>query len=187
MTLKPIPGAPIDAPIPDFPTGKPDPLIVAPSRSTRRPVEPLPFSLPPPASPPVLSPARRPGPIELRGSGNITLTFRCIPEVPAINRSSMTISVSGEPTGDYSPRVTPHIELATDEAKAFLLALRDGVSPVVIADSRTAFQLEFVMTEDGPAFTIGKPGEERTLRRFNAGSSYDVKTMATHLLADLGP
>jgi hypothetical protein len=99
----------------------------------------------------------------------------------------MTISITGEPTGDYPPRIMPHLDLATDEAKAFLLALRDGDSPIVIADSRNGFQLEFAIAEDGPAFTVSKPGQERALRRFNAGSSFDVKTMAVHLLADLGP
>jgi hypothetical protein len=99
----------------------------------------------------------------------------------------MTISIIGEPTGDYSPQTMPHLDLTTDEAKAFLLALRDGESPIVIADNRTAFQLDFAIAEDGPTFTVSKPGQERTSRRFNAGWSYDVKAMAAHLLADLGP
>ena len=185
MTLKPIRGAPIDAPIPDFPTGEPGPLVVPASRFTRRPVESLPYSVPPPAA--SLSPARRPGPIEIRGSGNSALSFRSIPEVPAINRSSMTISITGEPTGDGSPGTMPDLDLATDDAKAFLLSLRDGDSPIVIADSRTAFQVEFVIAEDGPTFIVSKPGQEATVRRFNAGWSYDVKAMAAHLLADLGP
>jgi hypothetical protein len=178
MTLKPIPGAPVDAPIPDFPTGEPGPLVVPASQFTRRPVEPLPSSLPPSA--PV--PARRPGPIEIRGIGDSILTFRSIPEIPAINRSRMTISVTGEATGEM-----PHLDLATDQAKAFLLALRDGDSPIVIADSRSAFQLEFAIAEDGPVFIVSKPGQEHTYRQFNVGSSFDVKTMAAHLLADLGP
>jgi hypothetical protein len=143
VTLKPIPGAPIGAPIPDFPTGKPGPLVIPASRITRRPVEPRPLSLPSSAPSPPLSPARRPGPVELRGSGDSALTFRCIPEVPD--------------------------------------------SPIVIADSRSGSQVEFAIAEDGPAFTVGKPGQQRTSRRFNAGQSYDVKTMAAHLLADLGP
>jgi hypothetical protein len=98
----------------------------------------------------------------------------------------MTISITGEPAGNDSPQM-PHLDLATDEAKAFLLALRDGHSPIVIADSRTAFQLEFAISEDGPTFTVSKPGQEHTARRFNAGRSYDVGAMAMHLLADLGP
>jgi hypothetical protein len=183
MTLKPIPGAPIGAPIPDFPTGEPGPLVVPPSRFTRRPVAPLPPSLPPPS----LSPPRRPGPVEIRGDGDSILTFRVIPEIPAINRSSMTISIKSEPIGDHTHQMMPHIDLATDEAKAFLLALRAGDSPIVIADNRTAFQVEFAIAEDGPTFTVCKLGQERTLRRFNAGWSYDVKAMAAHLLADLGP
>jgi hypothetical protein len=181
MSIKPIQGAPIDAPTPDFPTGKPSTLVLPASRFTRRPVEPLPFSLPPPA----LSPARRPGPVEIRGSGNSALTFQAIPEIPAINRSSLTISITGEPT--RSTQMMPHLDLATDQAKAFLLALRDGDSPIVIADSRNAFQVEFVIAEDGPTFIVSKPGQERTFRKFNAGWSYDVKTMAAHLLAELGP
>jgi len=187
MTLKPIQGAPISAPIPDFPTGEPAPLVVPSSRLTRRPVEPSPFSLPPPALSPALAPARRPGPVEIRGSDNSTLTFRCIPELPAISRSSMTISITGEPAGDYSAQIMPHLDLATDEARAFLLALHEADSPIVIADSRTALQVEFTIAEDGPTFTVSKPGQAHTARRFNAGWSYDVRVMAAHLLADLGP
>jgi hypothetical protein len=99
----------------------------------------------------------------------------------------MTISITGEPAGDYSAQMMPHLDLATDAAKAFLVALRDGASPIVIADSRTAFQVEFAIAEDGPTFTVSNPGQEHTARRFNAGWSYDVKTMAAHLLVDLGP
>jgi len=187
MTLKPIPGAPIGAPIPDFPTGDPGPLVVPESRFTRRPVGPLASSLPPPTPSHALPPVHQPGPVEIRGSGDSALTFRCIPEVPAINRASMTISITGEPTGDYSPQILPHLNLSTDEAKAFLLALRDGDSPIVIADSRTAFQVEFANAEDGPTFTVSKPGQKHTARRFNAGYTCDVKVMAAHLLADLGP
>ena len=99
----------------------------------------------------------------------------------------MTISIIGESTGDYCPRTMPHFDLTTDEAKAFLLALRDGDAPIVIADSRTAFQLEFVITADGPGFTVSRQGREHTARRFNVGWSFDVKAMAGHLLADLGP
>jgi hypothetical protein len=187
MTLRPIPGAPIGAPIPDFPTGKPAPLVVPASLFTRRPAEPLPFSLPPPLPTPSLSPARRPGPVEIRGSGTSVLTLRVIPEVPAINRSSMTISITGEPAGDHSPQTMPHLDLATDEAKAFLLGLRDGNPPILVADSRSGFQVEFAIAEDGPTFTVSKPGQELTAQRFNCGSGYDVKAMAADLLADLGP
>jgi hypothetical protein len=187
MTLRPIQGAPIDAPVPDFPTGEPSPLVVPESCFMRSPGGALPFSLPQVTPTPSLPTARRPGPVEIRGGGDSTLMFRCTPEIPAINRSSMTISITGEPAGDYSPRMMPHLNLATDEAKAFLLALRDGDFPIVIADGRSGFQLEFAVSEDGPTFTVTKPGQERTARRFNAGRGHDVKTMAAHLLVDLGP
>jgi hypothetical protein len=140
---------------------------------------------PPPASTP--SPAPRPGPIEIRGDGDSNLRFRTIPEIPAINRSSMTISIIGEPTGEYSPQTKAHLDLETDKAKAFLLALRDGDSPIVIVDSRSGFHIEFVIAEDGPTFIVSKPGQKQTSRRFNVGRSHDVNAMAAHLLADLGP
>jgi hypothetical protein len=183
MTLKPIPGAPIDARIPDFPTGQPDPLLIPPSHATRRTVAPAPSSPPPSTS----SPARRPGPVEIRGNGGLIISFRVIPEVPAINRASLTITIAGEPPRDELPQTTPRLDLTTDQAKAFLLALRDGNEPIVIGDSRTAFQVEFTNAEDGPTFTISQPGQARTVRRFNAGWSFDVESMAAHLLADLGP
>ena len=176
MTLKPIPGAPIDAPVPDFPTGNPGPLVMPAAETTYRSVEPLPTPPPPP-------PARRPGPVEIHGDGDSILTFRVIPEVPAINRSSMTISVTGERPG---VQMMPRLDLTTDEARAFLLALRDGDSPIVIADSGTALQVEFAVAKDGPTFTVGKLDQGHT-RRFSTGWSYNVKAMAAHLLAELGP
>jgi hypothetical protein len=177
MTLKPIQGAPTGAPIPDFPTGDPGSVIVPTSSATLRSFD----------SAPTPSPARWPGPVEFRGKGDSVLTFKVIPEVPAINRASMTVSIVGEPTGDYSTGAMPHLELATDEAKAFLLALRDGDPPIAIIDRRTAFQVEFAIAADGPTFTASKPGQARTSRQFRAGSASDVKMMAAHLLADLGP
>jgi hypothetical protein len=154
-------------------------MVEPESRLTRPPVEVFPL--------PEVSPVRPPGPVDIRGSGDSTLTFRCIPEIPAISRSRMIISIIGEQTGDYSPQAMPHVELATDKAKAFLLALRDGNRPIEVADNRSAFQVEFAVSEDGPTFTIRKPGQARAFRKFNAGWSFDVKAMAAHLLADLGP
>jgi hypothetical protein len=181
MTLRPIPGAPIDAPIPDFPTGEPHPLVMPISQHTRRSVERLPFSDPTP------EPIRRPGPVSIRGTGNIALIFRCIPEIPAINRSSMTISITGEATGDYSPRLMPHVELATDEAKAFLLALCDRQPATVVADSRSGIRVEFAVTEEGPEFVVSKQGQDHSVLRFNVGWNFDLAAMAANLLADLGP
>ena len=168
MTLRPIPGAPVDAPIPDFPTGEPAPLALPESRSTSRPVDTQPTEAPQ---------ARRAGPVEIRGDDDCILTFRIIPEVPAINRSSMTISITGG----------ARLDLAIDEARTFLRALRNGHAPLVIADGRAAFQLAFAIAEDGPSFTVGRPGEADTARRFSLGWGYDVEAMAANLLAELGP
>jgi hypothetical protein len=179
MTLKPIPGAPIGAPIPDFPTAAPGPLVVPESRFTRGPIAPAPVPLP--SSEP--APAWRPGPVAIRGNGGSTLTFRAIPEIPAISRPSMTITISGQPTGEAMPQ----LDLTADTARAFLLALRDGDRPIVVTDSGNAVQVEFTIAEDGPAFTVSKIGQEGASRWFNAGRSFDVKAMAAHLLAELGP
>lgn len=186
MTLKPIQGAPIGARIPDFPTGKPESLAVPASCSRRGPVAPLEFSRPLPAPADSPLPATRPGPVEIRGSDNSTLTFRSIPEIPAINRSSMIISITDEPTECCSLRRTLHLHLTTGEAGAFLRALGAGNSSVIAADSRSGLQIEFAMAKDGPTFTVSEPGLDGTSRRFNAGWSYDVKPMAASLLADLG-
>jgi hypothetical protein len=187
MTLRPIPGAPTGAPIPDFPTGNPSPLVAPAPRFTRRPAEPFPFAFTPPPPEPSSLPARRPGPVEIRGNGNSILTFRCLPEIPAIGRSSMTISIVGEPAGDFPHGMRPHLDLSTDKAKAFLRALRDGASPVVMADNRNEFQVEFVIAQDGPTFIVSMLGREGGAQRFNAEPTYDVKSMAADLLADLGP
>jgi hypothetical protein len=99
----------------------------------------------------------------------------------------MTISITGEATGEYSPRSMPHVELATDEARAFLLALCDRGPATVIADNRSGVRVEFAVTETGPEFAVSKAGQEHSLRRFNAGRSFDLTAMAANLLADLGP
>jgi len=99
----------------------------------------------------------------------------------------MTISIAGEQPRDESYQAIPRLDLTIEQARAFLLALRDGNEPIVIADSRTAFQIEFTNAEDGPTFTVSQPSLERTVRRFIAGWTFDVEAMAMHLLALLGP
>jgi hypothetical protein len=99
----------------------------------------------------------------------------------------MIISITGQPAGEGASPPMPRFDLPTDEARAFLLALRDNTSPVVIVDSRSRLQLEFAIVEDEPGFTVSGPGPEHSLRRFNLGRNYDVKGMAEDLLAELGP
>jgi hypothetical protein len=134
-------------------------------------------------------PAWKPGPVEIRGDDDCALIFRVIPEVPAINRSSMIISVTGEPAADDPAQTMPCVDLTTDEARAFLLALRDGTLPVVVGDSRSGVQIEFRVADDGPTFTVSGSGQEQHVRRrrFKVGGSHDVTLMAVHLLAVLGP
>src|SRR3954447_24997740 len=79
MALAPIRGAPPGAPNPGFPLGEPA------STSARPPAGPPSIDQSP--IPPV---RQRYTPIEV-GGGGVTLTFRVIPEQPAISRASMTI------------------------------------------------------------------------------------------------
>src|SRR5262249_24003212 len=85
MTLAPIRGAPPGAPIPDFPVDEPKTKAeqpVAETISDNQPDE---------------APCRLPyAPIEVRGNG-IVLTFRAIPELPAIARASMSIHIAANP------------------------------------------------------------------------------------------
>jgi hypothetical protein len=91
MTLAPTRGAPPGAPIPDFPI----------EEARVKPAQPTAASATddqPPKSP--IRP--RQTPIEIGGSG-IILTFRVIPEQPAIARASMTVHIVADAVGP-SPR-----------------------------------------------------------------------------------
>ena len=185
MTLRPIAGAPGDAPIPDFPSGQPGSIGEFAPR--RRGGTSAAFSLPPPVEPGTAAPPRRPepGPVEIRGDDGIALVYRVFPEVPAICRASMTVSLAGETTGLFARR-GPLLDLTGEEAKAFLRAVRDGEAPATFADSRSGFQVEFLAGQEGPVFIVGKAGDANSRRRFSVPVDV-VAEMVTSLLDDLGP
>jgi hypothetical protein len=128
-----------------------------------------------------ISPARQPQtPIEVRGSG-ITLTFRVLPEMPAISRASMTVHV----VADAMP--LGFLRMSAANARMFLTDLRNGCSPIVATgDEDATVQIECEITDAGPVFLVRKPGQRHALHCCRIDRSFDLKTMANELLADLG-
>ena len=175
MTLAPIRGAPPGAPIPDFPIEEPR---VKPAQPTAAPAS---------GDQPPISPIRqRQTPIEIGGSG-IVLTFRVIPEQPAIARASMTVHIVADAAGPSSSHTLGFLRMSAANARAFLTDLRNGRSPIVATgDEDGTVQIEYEITDDGPVLLVRKPGQRHALHRWVIDRRFDLKTTANELLADLG-
>jgi hypothetical protein len=117
--------------------------------------------------------------------GNRGRGFRSIPEVPAIYRSSMTISVTGEPMGDDSPSDAQF--RPGDRRDQSVLA---GVARRRLIDRHrrqpNRVSGRVAIAAAGQTFSVRGPGQEHAARRINDGRSDDVGTMTVHLLADPG-
>jgi hypothetical protein len=175
MALAPIRGAPPGAPIPDFPIEEPR---VKPAELTA--------TTPSGDQPPMTPIRRRHTPIEIGGSG-ITLTFRVIPELPAIARASMTVHIVADAVGRSSSHTLGFLRMSAANARAFLTDLRNGCSPIVaMGDEDATMQIDFEITEAGPVLLVRKPGERHALHRWVIDRRLDLKTTADELLADLG-
>ena len=175
MTLSPIRGAPPGAPIPDFPVEKPR---VEPAQPTATPTS---------GDQPPNSPIRqRQTPIEIGGDG-IAFTFRVIPELPAIARASMTVHIVADAVGSSSPHTLGFLRMSAENARTFLTDLRNGRSPIVATgDEGGTVQIEYEITDAGPVLLVRKPGQRHALHRCVIDRSFDLKTTANELLADLG-
>jgi len=175
MTLAPIRGAPPGAPIPDFPIEKPG---VTPAQPTAAPAL---------GDQPPTSPIRRgQTPIKI-GGGGIVLTFRVIPELPAIARASMTVHIVADAVGSSSSHTLGFLRMSAANARTFLTDLRNGRAPIfAMGDEDGTVQIELEITEAGPALLVRKPGQRHALRRWVIDASIDLKTMANELLSDLG-
>jgi hypothetical protein len=174
MTLAPIRGAPPGAPIPDFPIEEP----------RAEPAEPA--ATPASGDPPPLSRRRRHTPIEI-GGGGIVLTFRVIPELPAIARASMTIHMAVDAAGSSFSHTLGFLRMSAANARTFLTDLRNGCSPIVATgDEDGTVQIEFGITDAGPVLLVCKPGQRQVLHRWAIDKRFDLKTTADELLADLG-
>lgn len=175
MTLAPIRGTPPGAPIPGFPIKEP---VATPAQPTAAPAQ---------VDQPEVLPTRQPQtPITIGGSG-ITLTFRIIPELPAISRASMTIHVVADAGGPSPSRTLGFLRLSAANARMFLTDLRNGCSPTVATgDEDGTVEIEFGITEAEPAFLIRKSRERHALHRLVIGQRFDLKAAANELLAYLG-
>ena len=173
MTLAPIRGAPPGAPNPDFPIEQPK---VEAAQSTEVPVS---------VDNPLLPMKRQRGsPIEIVGDGYV-VTFRVVPELPAIMRASMTVHISEvEPSSSHT---LGFLRMLAANARAFLTDLRNGRSPIVaLGDEDGTGQMKFEFNDSEPTFLIHKPGGPCTMRRCIIERTFDIRLMAGELLADLG-
>jgi hypothetical protein len=175
MTLAPIRGAPPGAPIPDFPVDDPKANAAQPSAATV------------PDDQPEEPPFRQPHtPIEVRGNGFV-LTFRVIPELPAISRASMTIHIAAQPAGASSPSPLGFLRMSAAHARAFLAGLRNGCSPIVaMGDEDGTVQLEYEITEAQSVMLVRQLAQRHITHRCIIDDEFDLRTMADELLADLG-
>jgi hypothetical protein len=117
MALAPIRGAPPGAPNPDFPIGEPRSASAQPAASKSADDQP---QVPPPR--------QRGAPVEIDADGH-TLTFKVIPEIPAIKRTSMTIHVTA--TESPPARTLGFLQMSAMKARVFLTDLRCARSPTV--------------------------------------------------------
>jgi hypothetical protein len=173
MTLAPIRGAPPGASIPDFPTedqaAEPMPNSVTPVPEDQQPPQRQSFT-----------------PIGISNNG-ITLTFRVIPELPAISRASMTIYVVAEPTPPSNSHTVGFLKMSAHAARTFLTDLRTGRSPIVArGDEDGTVEVAYEITDRGAVYSVRKVSEHHVLHRLPIDSTFDVETLANSLLADLG-
>jgi hypothetical protein len=175
VTLAPIRGAPPDAPNPDFPVDEP---MARPAQPTAAPAD---------CDQHQISPSRqRQTPIEIR-SNDIALTFKVIPELPAIARASMTVHVVVDPRRSASSHALGFLRMSAANARAFLTGLRDGRSPIVaMGDEDGTLEIEYKIKKPGSVFLVRKPGEQHALHCCIIDRGYDLQTAANELLADLG-
>ena len=175
MTLAPIRGAPSGASIPGFPIEEPR---VQPAQPAAAPA-----SGDQPAIPPM---RQRHTPIEITGSG-ITLIVKVMPEMPAIARASMTVHVTADPAGPSPSHTLGFLRMSAANARACLTDIRNGRYPIVVTgDEGGTVQIVYEITEAGPVFLIRKPDERHSSHRCVIGRDFDLRTLATELLADLG-
>jgi hypothetical protein len=175
MTLAPIRGAPAGAPIPDFPVDKPKVEPAQPSAAAAS------------GDPAREFPVRQAfAPFEIRDSG-IVLTFRVVPELPAIARASMIVHLSADMAGPTSSNMLGFLRMSAANARAFLTDLRDGHSPIVAqGDEDGTMQIECENTATGPVMRVSQSGQQYTLHRGISDLAFDLKSIADELLADLG-
>jgi hypothetical protein len=174
MTPAPIRGAPPGASVPDFPVEKP----------TAEP--PLTTTTPSADDQRLLAAARRPHtPIEIPGD-RFALTFRVIPEQPAISRPSMTIQVVAHVEGHVSHTVGL-LKMSAGNAMKFLSDLRNRRSPIIAkGDEDGTVEIGCEFTGSRHIFSVRTLGEGHVICHMLSDVEFDIETVANPLLADLG-
>jgi hypothetical protein len=125
-------------------------------------------------------------PIEVRSRG-MTLTFRVIPEQPAIARASMTVYIVAEAIGSSTPQALGFVQMSAANARAFLTDLRNERSPIVVTgDEDGTVQIEYEITEAGPVLSVRTLGGQDAKQRVTLDRAFNLKIVANELLADLG-
>lgn len=163
MSLRPIPGAPAGAMIPDFPgASKPEP-IVAPDPEPKPTVQ-------------------KPRPVVVEGSGTTAMHLFWLPQV-----ASLMIMVSEE-APSRSPvfgaqRQLAELNIHEDDGVAFLRSVRDR-KPAEVSDR--GFRLEYEVTERGHLFSLFSRHHTKALRLFRLSWSQDTDWITRPLLAERG-
>jgi hypothetical protein len=99
----------------------------------------------------------------------------------------MTIHVVADAVGESSSHTLGFLRMSAANARAFLTDLRDGRSPIIaIGDEDATVQIEYEIREAGPVFVVRKARQRHALHRCIVDRSFDMKTTANELLADLG-
>jgi hypothetical protein len=122
----------------------------------------------------------------VRGNG-IVLTFRVIPELPAIARASMTIHIAANPARSSAANPLGFLRMSAGHARTFLTGLRSGCSPVVATgDEDGTVEVECEFTGAAPVVLIRELAQGYKAYRCVIDDEFDLKSMANELLADLG-
>jgi hypothetical protein len=99
----------------------------------------------------------------------------------------MTVNIVADAVGPSSSHTLGSLRMSAANARAFLIDLRNGRSPIVATgDEDGTVQIEYEITEAGPVLLVRKPGQQQALRRRVIDRTFDLKTTANELLADLG-
>jgi hypothetical protein len=89
--------------------------------------------------------------------------------------------------GSSSQRVLGFLRMSASKARTFLHDLSNERSLVLATgDEDGDVQIEFAVTEAGPALVVRKRGGRDTLGCWVITPEFDLKAVAAELLADLG-
>lgn len=174
MTLAPIRGAPPGAAVPDFPAAESDAELLATTAPSAVPQQrPLPEG-------------RRPyTPVEISDEA-VTLTFRVIPEQPAISRASMTIHVVGCTAGPAGNAIG-FLRMSAGDARKFLTDLLAARSPVIArGDEDGTLEIRFESSDAGRFVSVRKLIEPSACCHLTIDPASDFHHAVDQLSSDLG-